>query len=548
MTAVFEESQSRHNPRLSWMPTIWRQTMSLGGAHRFAAAVVTGVAFAAALASLGRRSPELTAPAPPQSPPRPARPYYSSQLRPPPLPLPYLAAPLRSTMNGVNGLNGHGDLNGGSAELISQALPKGCWTIGLINSKYRYLTAETFGFKINANGASLKKKQVWTLEPSSASGSDSCIFLRSHLGKYLAVDSFGNVTCESEEKDPGSKFQISVADDNTGRWAFRNVTRGYYLGASADKLCCTAKVPGDAEFWHVNLRSVGRKRFAHLSENLDEIHVDANIPWGEDTLFTLEFRADDSGKYALHTCNNKYLSREGKLVDECGPNCLFSAEYHAGQLALRDRSGAYLSPIGSKAVLKSRSTTVTKDELFSLEDSLPQASFVASLNARYVSVKQGVDDEISDHETFQLEFDNSTKRWYIRTMQDRYWTLETGGGIQASSDKKPILVLKCEQGFVGYKSASSPKLECNKATYETIQVERSEKGVVFFKGQNGKYWHVDGESVTADSDTPEGFFLELREPTRICIKSVGGEYLIANKNGNFRLGDTDYENATKWEY
>jgi len=139
----------------------------------------------------------------------------------------------------------------------------------------------------------------------------------------------------------------------------------------------------------VNLRSVGRKRFAHLSENLDEIHVDANIPWGEDTLFTLEFRVDESGKYALHTCNNKYLSREGKLVDTCNPNCLFSAEYHSGQLALRDRQGAYLSPIGSKAVLKSRSQTVTKDELFSLEDSLPQASFVASLNGRYVSVKQG---------------------------------------------------------------------------------------------------------------------------------------------------------------
>jgi len=45
-------------------------------------------------------------------------------------------------------------------------------------------------------------------------------------------------------------------------------------------------------------------------------------------------------------------------------------------------------------------------------------------------------DEISDHETFQLEFDPSTKRWYIRTMQDRYWTLETGGGIQAVADKK----------------------------------------------------------------------------------------------------------------
>jgi hypothetical protein len=47
-------------------------------------------------------------------------------------------------------------------------------------------------------------------------------------------------------------------------------------------------------------------------------------------------------------------------------------------------------------------------------------------------------DEISDHERFQLEFDNSTKRWYIRTMQDRYWTLETGGGIQAVGDKRYV--------------------------------------------------------------------------------------------------------------
>ena len=139
----------------------------------------------------------------------------------------------------------------------------------------------------------------------------------------------------------------------------------------------------------VNLRSVGRKRFAHLSENFDEIHVDANVPWGEDTLFTLEFRIDDGGKYALHTCNNKYLSREGKLVDVCNQNCLFSLEYQSGLLALRDYCGAYLSPIGSKALLKTRSQTVTKDELFSLEDSLPQASFIAALNSRYVSVKQG---------------------------------------------------------------------------------------------------------------------------------------------------------------
>lgn len=99
----------------------------------------------------------------------------------------------------------------------------------------------------------------------------------------------------------------------------------------------------------MNLRSAGRKRFAHLSANQDEIYVDAPVPWGEDTLFTLEFRpatmGDDdnrgehakfeSGHYALHTCNNKYLARDGKLLEACTRDCLYAAEFHAGLLALR---------------------------------------------------------------------------------------------------------------------------------------------------------------------------------------------------------------------
>ncbi len=45
-------------------------------------------------------------------------------------------------------------------------------------------------------------------------------------------------------------------------------------------------------------------------------------------------------------------------------------------------------------------------------------------------------DEISDHETFQLEFEASTGRWYIRTMKDKYFTVQPGGGIQASENKR----------------------------------------------------------------------------------------------------------------
>lgn len=94
--------------------------------------------------------------------------------------------------------------------------------------------------------------------------------------------------------------------------------------------------------------------------------------------------------YAIrYYINEYYCLFPGKLVESCNENCLFSAEYHSGQLALRDIQGNYLSPVGSKAILKSRSNSVTKDELFSLEDSLPQASFVAALNSRFVSVKQG---------------------------------------------------------------------------------------------------------------------------------------------------------------
>ena len=95
------------------------------------------------------------------------------------------------------GSNGHSftDLCGVENNMAgaTKAINKGCWTIGLINGKFKYLTAETFGCKINANGKSLKKKQVWILEPS---GDGDTIVLRSHLNKYMSVDQFGNVTCD----------------------------------------------------------------------------------------------------------------------------------------------------------------------------------------------------------------------------------------------------------------------------------------------------------------------------------------------------------------
>ena len=52
----------------------------------------------------------------------------------------------------------------------------------------------------------------------------------------------------------------------------------------------------------------------------------------------------------------------------------------------------------------------------------------------------------------------------------------------------------------------------------------------------------------ADSESPEGFFIELREATRMCIKNSSGQYIITEKNGGFKLGDTDPSRATLWEF
>ncbi|GBN47480.1 Protein singed [Araneus ventricosus] len=126
------------------------------------------------------------------------------------------------------------------------------WTVGLLNSKYKYLTAETFGCKVNANGVALKKKQLWNLEPYvGAESEEETVCLKSHLGKYLAVDQFGNVTCDSEDLDAHARFRVVVND--SGKWSLMNVTRGYFLGASDDKLICSAKAPGEAEYWTVHL-------------------------------------------------------------------------------------------------------------------------------------------------------------------------------------------------------------------------------------------------------------------------------------------------------
>jgi len=148
-------------------------------------------------------------------------------------------------MNGYrNGANGDVDGPGGPGGAGGYALP---WRVGLLNSRGRYLTAETFGFKINATGTALRKKQLWTIEYDRSH--DDTMFVRSHLGRYLAGDGRGNAACSSDEPAEAERFCVECHPDGSGRWALRNRSTGFYFGGSDERLICHEKQPGADEWW-----------------------------------------------------------------------------------------------------------------------------------------------------------------------------------------------------------------------------------------------------------------------------------------------------------
>ena len=117
-------------------------------------------------------------------------------------------------------------------------------------------------------------------------------------------------------------------------------------------------------------------------------------------------------------------------------------------------------------------------------------------------MREGVDvtanqEEISDHETFQLEYDTSTGRWYIRTMGDRYWTLETAGGIQAAQAKKQVSLHSDDSTF------DNTFLFC-RSSNALFQMEWQTDGSVAFRANNGKFVATKKSGhLYANSEAPE---------------------------------------------
>lgn len=482
------------------------------------------------------------------------------------------------------------------------------WTFGLINSANKYLTAETFQSKVNCNGTTLKKKQLWVMEKL---GGDE-FGLKSSTKKYLTSDKDGKLDCSGEEIGPDQKFIFETQAD--GKVAIRSVTHGRYIGGSGDSMTGFDQSIGPTNLFtihlaihpQVNIRNVNRKTFMHLNDEGTELTCNEVIPWGYDAVIILEFH---DGKYALRAANTRYLTRTGSLADELTKDSLFTIVFKGSQVAFLDCNGKYLTAIGASALVASRKGNIGKDELFELVDSRPQLQLVAA-NGKYVSVREGVEvrakqADVTDKEIFQMEpvditdFSGNVK-WIFRTCKDKkvwnsgatitadqddtrlestnfsiewmgpmialkasngkYVSIKPNGQMSANSAEitdnckfvfefinRPILVLRGDYGFVGVKG-NSGTLECNRSQYDVFGVVGN-AGTYQIKGANGKYFKIETDNtLSINGDSPTDFFFEIRAPSRMVIIAPNGKFLKGQQNGGFTATGDSIGSNTLWEY
>uniref|UniRef100_A0A8C4SRX1 Fascin n=2 Tax=Erpetoichthys calabaricus TaxID=27687 RepID=A0A8C4SRX1_ERPCA len=476
---------------------------------------------------------------------------------------------------------------------------------GLINYSKKYLTAETFGFKINASATNMKKKQIWTLEKDS--NDSNVVFLKSHLGRYLATDEYGNVTGNNASPYFNCRFIIVAHDD--GCWSLQSEPYKRYLGGTEENVTCFAHTITAEEKWsvhiamhpQVNIYSFTRKRYAHLNFKQNEIAIDRDVPWGVDSLITLVFRDQ---RYNIQTSDNRFLKNDGTLAMKPDKNTGFTLEFCSGKVAFRDCNGKYLTPSGPRGTMKSgRNTKAGKDELFILEQSYAQVVLTAS-NEKNVSTRQGLDlsanqDVEGDQETFQMEINKETKKCAFRNCNGKYWTLTANGGLQCTASEKnaecyfniewhgkkitlkavngkyvaakkngqlvatidiagkseeflmklinrPLIVLRGEQGFIGCRKITGT-IDSNRSFYDVFQLE-FHKGAYSFKDSTGKYWMIGSESnVVSSSDYPVEFLLEFCDFDKLAIK-INGKYLKGDQTGVLKASAGSIDSSALWEF
>jgi len=482
------------------------------------------------------------------------------------------------------------------------------WSFGLRNHAGFYLTAETFGFRVNSTAKVMRKKQIFFLEQSGGK-----TFIRTHLNRYLTFKADGRFLADAESK--GADEEVIIEPQADGRWAIRTL-RGFYAGGTGESLDAYTKKLDVDRVWTVQLaihpqvciRNVNRKRYVHLSG--DHLTTDEDVPWGADAMITIVYFED--GKYALETDDGRFLSATSDLKLAIDETCKFTLEfYENNMIAFKCHNSKYLTAVGATGILKGGRDILEgpgKDELFVMEDSQPQFKLknITPKWTKFISVKSAVEvhcnqADAGDSEYFQFEIDPDTKQWSICSNKSLFWSCLADGSIQAVTPRqnrgqrewftvnwqgpnltltanngklvtvlpngncyaseteqkatntfqfeiinRPKLVLRGEHGFIA--SLPSGVLECNKSTPEIFSMHVS-AGLCYISGSNGRYLKTNGEQDVSLSGTePEAFTAEFVEHSKLVLRCKNGKLLQGQGNGGLAATGTGVDNSTLFEY
>jgi fascin 1/2 len=482
------------------------------------------------------------------------------------------------------------------------------WSFGLRNGAGKYLTAETFGFRIATAASIMKKKQIWFLEQAEG---DDHVYIRSHLNRYLYVDGDGNFKGDAEATTDEAALLIEAQDD--GRWCLKSKKYGWYIGTdpSIERSAFEADKQ-EKHMWTVHLamhpqiclKNVNRKTYVHLADG--QLCTDEVIPWGDDATITIHF-FDDDGTYGLISADGSYLSASGALMGSPNDSCKFIIVFNGGKVSFKSKSsGKFLTALGAKGTCKATKSAISKDELFHMEDSFPQIKLTAQ-NGKKLSIKGGIEvaasqTETTDNEIFQIEPAGAVGDdvWTIKSCNSKFWSVVDGAvhatkekvegdaekftiewrgpnialkskangkyleqklngyihavGAEASADAKtefcyeivnrPKLVLRGEYGFVG--TLPSGLLECNKSVPE-IYTMHVTKGFCKISHANGKFWKIGANGISCSGETAEEYTMSLHEESMMCLMS-GGKYFEGFQNGEFKCTGTKPGKSTYFEY
>ncbi|KAG5277647.1 hypothetical protein AALO_G00089780 [Alosa alosa] len=422
--------------------------------------------------------------------------------------------------------------------------------LGLISSGGKYLTAESFGFTVNASASSMKRKQIWTLEQADG----GAVKARRAWSSTVTWDATWRPTSLRQRDPRTARARVGGRFSSAARRRWELVScgpaprplpgrdRGPHLVLRAERL---AGREVDRALRHAP--AAWRRRFVHLWRG-EKLADGEDLPWGwTPARFVFLER-----RYHLQTADNRFLSNGSSWSDHSANRGL-QLEFRAGKVVFRDSAGRYLSPAGPTGTLRAgKSARVGKDELFVLERSHAQVLLRAS-NDRNVSMRQGVDlsanqDEESDQEVFQLEMSKEEAGLCaFRTVRGTYWnhthsgqlqsnaslksascffhlewegskvTLKASNGkyinarkngqLSASADtpgeseqftvrliNRPLIVLRGEHGFIGARKADSATLDSNRASCDVYQLQHK-----------GGAYSLKGEKALAGTREGRGF-------------------------------------------